>query len=283
MFGAPVAAQTLLDRLHARLDPRVPVPGEHLRVALPGQNGPHDGQAGRAAQVAEHVMQLHVHLVEGVVHLPDLVGRLRHQGLAKTGQAAHRANRLGRAKTRPQQAHPVQILQPLAVEHIAFAAGHVPDVPGIDQHHLQAPVEQDLKKRNPVVARAFHGHAGDPAGHQPVRQGQQIVGKGPEGADRLLGSILGHRHADLTRANIDPGGMGMDDGLEPGTLAPAILFGSRLVFLGLARRWFDGWFGLHVEVQASREHGPGNRWVECLSTGSPQSLRGLGWHQGLGR
>ena len=50
----------------------------------------------------------------------------------------------------------MQLLQPLAVEHIGLAPWDVSDPAGIDQQHFEAPLHQQLVERNPVDAGGLH-------------------------------------------------------------------------------------------------------------------------------
>src|SRR5207244_4101692 len=70
---------------------------------------------------------------------------------------------------------------PLGILDVGLAAGHLPDVLGVDQQQFKDPLEQ-VPDRLPVDPGRLHGDVGHPFVGQPVRQLQQGVGLGPEGA-----------------------------------------------------------------------------------------------------
>ena len=93
----------------------------------------------------------------------------QHRPMAE--QTAQRAHLGVRAKGAAQQAQTVELLNPLAIEHVALATGHMPEVPTIDQKNFEAARFEDLKDRNPVHAGGFHRHGIDATGDQPIGQG----------------------------------------------------------------------------------------------------------------
>jgi hypothetical protein len=50
-----------------------------LGVTQPGEDRSDDRQAGQSGDVAHDVGQLHVHLLEGLLHVLDMVGGVGHQ------------------------------------------------------------------------------------------------------------------------------------------------------------------------------------------------------------
>lgn len=48
-----------------------------------------------------------------------------------------------------QQAHRMQVLQPLAIGYVGLSSGHVLHMTRIDQAYLEAALFQDLQQRNP--------------------------------------------------------------------------------------------------------------------------------------
>ena len=56
---------------------------------------------------------------------------------------------------------------------------------GVDQHHIEPVVLQDLVHRDPVDSRRLHGHAFYVAPLQPPRQGVQLGSKAAKRSDRL--------------------------------------------------------------------------------------------------
>src|SRR4030095_14857346 len=71
-------------------------------------------------------------------------------------QRTNFANRLFWAKGCPQQANRMQILKPLAIENVRFAAWNMMHVLGIDQMDLNAPSLEDLKQQDPIETGRIH-------------------------------------------------------------------------------------------------------------------------------
>ena len=69
-----------------------------------------------------------------------------------------------------QQATGMERLDPLAVGHIALAAGHVLDVPGIDEEHREAAGRQDFIEGDPRHAGRLHRDGVEVTGREPVGQ-----------------------------------------------------------------------------------------------------------------
>ena len=113
--------------------------------------------------------------VKRFLHMLDVVGSVLHQhGPLPQVTAQAPDVRVGTEGSR-QQAVGVQLLQPLAVQHVGLATGHVLDASGVHQHHLEAPLFQRPEQRYPVHSRRLHDHRLHTALGQPVRQ----TGTGP--------------------------------------------------------------------------------------------------------
>jgi len=103
-------------------------------------------------------------------------------------------------------------LQPLAVLDVGLAAGHVLDVPGVDQADLDAAVLQNLKERNPVNAGGLHCDGDHTARHKPVGQSMQVFGEGGELAHRRGSPVGWNRCVDHGGTDIDAAGVGPHGG-----------------------------------------------------------------------
>src|SRR5687768_18374967 len=101
----------------------------------------------------------------------------------------------------------MQLLKPLAVEHIGLTAGDVFRLASINKLHFKASLHQQLVKRNPVNSGGFHRHCLDPALLQPVRQSAQFSGEGSESAHVLPFGIAAWRDSGpvLLCADVDAG------------------------------------------------------------------------------
>jgi hypothetical protein len=206
-----VADERLHDRRFARLDPPVAQRGQRARIAFAVEDRIQDRQAGDTGQVADHVMKVQVHLRERLLHVLHVpCGRFdQHVPMPQIGPQG--ADLVRRPERSAKQSHRVQVLQPLAVEHVALAAGHVLHVAGVDQADLKSPRLQDLKNGYPIDPRGLHYHRLDPALREPVGQGLQVFGERPEAAHRLFRPVGRHGDEQLGRADVDAGAVGLDD------------------------------------------------------------------------
>lgn len=111
-----------------------------------------------------------------------------------------------------KQPQGVELLQPLAVMHVRLATGHVLDVVGVDQVALDAARFEQFEDGDPVRSRRFHRYAVDAAGEPPVGKGLQVGGEGGATAHRLAVEIGTHGGPDLAGADVEAGGVGVDEG-----------------------------------------------------------------------
>src|SRR5688572_27240036 len=79
----------------------------------------------------------------------------------------------------------MQILQPLAIQHIGLAARHVMHMLRIDQMNFDTLRLQDLTQRDPVHSRRLHRHRVDTAGLEPIGQPMEIFCKAGKRPDRI--------------------------------------------------------------------------------------------------
>lgn len=52
---------------------------ERGRVALTGDNGPNDFHAGNTRDIADDSIKLDIHLFQGLLHMLDMMRRIRYQ------------------------------------------------------------------------------------------------------------------------------------------------------------------------------------------------------------
>lgn len=93
---------------------------------------------GLPGQVADRAVDLHVHLVQRLVHPLRATHALARQVAQLPVQDPQPGDRLARSKRPAQQPFIVPQLQPLAVDHVHLAAWHVAQLPGVRQHNLDA-------------------------------------------------------------------------------------------------------------------------------------------------
>jgi hypothetical protein len=63
-------------------------------VAFTRQDGLHDRYPGRAGDIADHVVELQVHLIQSLLHVLHVTRRHLHQAVAVTEDRSHRTDRL---------------------------------------------------------------------------------------------------------------------------------------------------------------------------------------------
>ena len=132
------------------------------RIALAREDRADDALPGPAAQIADDIRQLDVHLGQHLLHPLDAGADRVHMVAALPPVRPHDANLGGRVKRVPEQAVGVELQQPLALLHVALAPGEILGVPRVHQIDLEAPRVEDLVQRNPVDAGRLHrdrGHA----------------------------------------------------------------------------------------------------------------------------
>ena len=109
-------------------------------VALPGEAGPNDRPAGLTRQIADDMLELDVHLREGLLPMLDVLAGIGQPHGALPQIAAQYASLIRGAKCAGQQTKGREPLPPLAVVAITF--GPPPDLPyllRVDPQHLDAP------------------------------------------------------------------------------------------------------------------------------------------------
>ena len=97
----------------------------------------------------------------------------------------------------------MQLLQPLTVQHVGLAPGHVLDAPGVHQHHFKSPLFQHPEQRYPVHPSRLHYHGLHSALRQPASQAIQVRREGGELLHRLCGAVGRHRHEMAAGPHID--------------------------------------------------------------------------------
>jgi len=98
VFGSPIALEGEGDGGLIVLAAVVPELGQAVRIALACQDGAQDPHAGDAGDIADHVMELEVHLFEGLLHVLNVVGSVAGEHLALAQVAAQDADLIFGAK-----------------------------------------------------------------------------------------------------------------------------------------------------------------------------------------
>ena len=123
----------------------VPQPSECLGITFTRQDRVEDRRPRLPGDVGDGVVKQDVHLIKGLLHSQQVLASGPHQTLPMAHQRAHRTDGRRGTKGRAAQPHAVQILQPLAILHVAFAPWRVLDVTGVDQTDLQSEVSRTWK------------------------------------------------------------------------------------------------------------------------------------------
>jgi hypothetical protein len=129
--------------------------------------------------------RLDVGALQHLLQTVHLLRSLLHQRLAIARQLPQCPDRLGRDKTRFEQAMPQQVGQPFGIFHIRLAPGHRLHMLRVHQDHL-APCFQQVVHRMPIHPGRFHRDVLDSQTAQPFIQRQQISRHRRKGAHRLL-------------------------------------------------------------------------------------------------
>ena len=138
MFVTPVTVEAASQSVPAGFDAMIFEGGELLRVALTGQDGIENSQAGDAGQVADDVMDLEVHLGEGFLQVLHVAGTITDEVGPMAQERTNGADLFGWTEAGAQQADRVEVLEPLTVAHVGLAPGEVFTMPGVDQTDFQS-------------------------------------------------------------------------------------------------------------------------------------------------
>ena len=102
VLGPVVTGQSLGDRLLVVLAAHVPVFRQFVRVTVAGEDVLDDRHPRRAGDVRQHLRQLHVHQLQGLLHVLDVLPSLGHEAVALTHVGTQHACLVVRAESRRQ-------------------------------------------------------------------------------------------------------------------------------------------------------------------------------------
>jgi hypothetical protein len=186
---------------------------QHHRITLAPDNGPQHVPTTGTHHVRSHAGQLDVGVLQGLLDAVDHLHLLTHQLHSLPRQIPQLTHRLVWHKTRLQKPVLEQLGDPLTVLDVGLTPRHRLDVLGVAQDQLEEPLEQ-VPDRLPVHPGRFHRNVGDPFISQPVRQRQELVGFGAEGANLLSDLPLDKSPKagdDRLLVDIQAGATGMQD------------------------------------------------------------------------
>src|ERR1035441_1060280 len=156
-------------------------------------------------------MNLKVHLVQGLLHVQDVLGGHLNQAAAMSPERSYGADESRWPETGPEQSNRMQVLEPLAIGYVCLPARNVLHVLCVDQIDLESPRFQELINRNPVHAGRLHRDRMNPALLQPVGQGMQIASECGETANGVGISISADGDEQLTCTYINSCSIRMQD------------------------------------------------------------------------
>jgi hypothetical protein len=102
----------------------------------------------------------------------------------------------------------------------------------IHQADLEAASLQDLKQRNPVHARRFHGHRLDSAAVEPIGEGVEVLRERRKAPHLVRIAGRGHCHKYFRRSDIDASGVWMNHQRSWRRPRPALAFSGHDGVLG---------------------------------------------------
>jgi hypothetical protein len=142
MSDAEAAGQGLAQGGDLRAEPATGQLGQRVRVVLPHQQRLQDGPPGLGQQRRGDAGQLDPGVQHHLLQPLDHAGAFLDQGAPVPGQITQLPDRWRRDEAGPNQAVFDHLRDPSRVGHVGLAAGHVVQVLGVDQPHLELVFEQ---------------------------------------------------------------------------------------------------------------------------------------------
>ena len=190
--------------------------GEVVGVGIAIDDGADDQEAGSSGHIAQDGGEFEIHQLQGLLHVLGVGGTVAQEVAAVADEIAQCTDLLVGEKGAAQESVGMQLLDPLAVFDVGFSSGDILDLPGIDQQHVKAMVNEDFEQRDPVDASGFHCDGGDLAVREPLGNGCEVAREGAEDANALDVPILRDSDIHFTVPDIDASGVEVDllEGIE---------------------------------------------------------------------
>jgi hypothetical protein len=132
MFSPIMSGQRLGNLLGTVGTARIPKSRQVDGVPLARHDRTDDRQPSRAGDIGQHLGQLHVHLLQGLLHVLDM-GRAIVKQRGPMAQVSPQGTHLSfRTKRATEQATGMQVLNPLAILHVSLAPRHMLEVTCVD-------------------------------------------------------------------------------------------------------------------------------------------------------
>lgn len=116
---------------------RVFQPSEFDRITLPAKNRLDDPQARHTGDIGDDLVELDVHLLQGLLHALDMGPGTLDQIVPLTNVRTKHTDAILTSKPPPKQPIAVKLPKPLAVQNIVLSSRHILDVSRIDQEDLK--------------------------------------------------------------------------------------------------------------------------------------------------
>src|SRR5215470_4215436 len=121
MLRSPIALKSAGDSLLGILTALISQRSQPLWIPLSTENRTNDSHARDPGDVRDHLRELYVHLLEGFLHVADMVGGVPHQHGTLAKITPQHADLIVGPECPGQQPKGMELLDPLAVEHIALS------------------------------------------------------------------------------------------------------------------------------------------------------------------
>src|SRR5882672_1988397 len=145
MLGSVIALQSFGYFFSGALHATVAELRQLNRISLTCQNRIQNRLPTGSREVAQNVVNLQVHLAKRFLHMQDVLGGHLQQTCSMSPEGTHRTDVHAWAEAGSQQSNRVQVLNPLTIGDVAFAAGNTFQVARIDQINFQTSCFEYLK------------------------------------------------------------------------------------------------------------------------------------------
>jgi hypothetical protein len=133
---APVPSKMFGDLLRGFTATRVAQRRQTSGISIAGHDGADDRHARLAGDITDGVMDLHVHLIQRLLHPLHAASPLLHEVRLLALERSQANDGVAGPERTPEQTVAVQSLQPLAVLNVRLSARNVVHLPSVHEHGL---------------------------------------------------------------------------------------------------------------------------------------------------
>ena len=191
MMGRHAAAQRLAEFRAGRLHARACQGRQGRSVRLARDERVQNPPPTRPHHIGQDAGELEVGILQHLLDPLHVLAQRADELFASPGQIPQLLHRGRRHEATPQQPVREEVGQPHRVVHVALAARHVPHVPGVGQHQLEA-VREYVPDRLPVHPRRLHRDVRAAVRAEPVAHLEKPRRRRPERADFALDASARH-------------------------------------------------------------------------------------------